>query len=162
MTALILFSCFPTLWGQTSGKALIGSWEKVDFPQLELFRLNAKIDTGAYTSSIHCSSIKKTVFLGIPYVFFRTLDPSHPQYREKLLKMPIFKESKVKNSSGKVENRIFIKTPVRLAGEMFDIRLSLTNRIEMQAPVLIGRRALEGRFLVDPSRKNLKPPQGQP
>ena len=36
---------------------LIGRREFVDFPLLGVFKIEAKIDTGAYTSSIHCSEI---------------------------------------------------------------------------------------------------------
>ena len=38
-------------------KQLIGRVDKIDFPLLNLFEIDAKIDTGAYTSAIHCSKI---------------------------------------------------------------------------------------------------------
>ena len=36
---------------------LIGRREYVDFPELNIFKVEAKIDTGAYTSALHCHDI---------------------------------------------------------------------------------------------------------
>ena len=38
-------------------KIVIGRFEKADFPLLDLENISIKIDTGAYTSSIHCDNI---------------------------------------------------------------------------------------------------------
>ena len=39
-------------------KILIGRKDKADFPELSLNDIDIKIDSGAYTSSIHCTNIK--------------------------------------------------------------------------------------------------------
>ena len=38
-------------------KKILGRVDKIDFPKLNLFDIDVKIDTGAYTSAIHCSKI---------------------------------------------------------------------------------------------------------
>ena len=38
-------------------KRVIGRVDKIDFPKLGLFHIDVKIDTGAYTSTIHYSEI---------------------------------------------------------------------------------------------------------
>lgn len=63
--------------------------------------------------------------------------------------MPVHKMRHVKSSNGSIEERIFIKTVIELAGRAFEAELSLTDRTNMKYPMLIGRKFLEGRFLVD-------------
>ncbi|WP_296344084.1 hypothetical protein [Winogradskyella sp.] len=38
---------------------MLGRFDKIDFPKLNLHNIDVKIDTGAYTSAIHCSKIKE-------------------------------------------------------------------------------------------------------
>ncbi len=65
--------------------------------------------------------------------------------------MPVHKIKKVKSSNGKTEERIFVKTVIELAGKQYKAELSLTDRKDMKYPMLIGRKYLQGRFLVDVS-----------
>ena len=39
-------------------KKIIGRTERIDLKALSLFGLDAKIDTGAYTPSLHCQNIE--------------------------------------------------------------------------------------------------------
>lgn len=57
----------------------IGRIDKASFPLLELQNIEVKIDTGAYTSSIHC----KNVVIENNYLKCKFLDPQHPAYHEK-------------------------------------------------------------------------------
>ena len=65
--------------------------------------------------------------------------------------MPVYKIKKVKSSNGKMEERVFIRTPLELLGKRFEAELSLTDRNDMKYPMLIGRKFLNGHFLVDVS-----------
>jgi len=40
-------------------KKTIGRIDKADFPELNLHNIEVKIDTGAYTSAIHCDNIEE-------------------------------------------------------------------------------------------------------
>jgi len=132
---------------------IIGRSELVDIPAWNLFGLSAKIDTGAYTSSLHCHHIENYNEDGNSMVRFNLLDPSHETYNDKIFKLPVFKTKSVKSSNGQTEERIIIKTPIVLAGIELKTELSLTDRSEMRYPLLIGRKLLKGRFLVDVRRK---------
>lgn len=134
-------------------KKIIGRIEKVNFPELELSDIDAKIDTGARSSSIHCHHINKVVKDGKSFVNFYLLDPEHDDYEKKLIELPIFDERMVKSSNGHTEKRIFIKTPIIILNETYEIELSLTNRSSMRYPILLGRRILAKNFLVDVSNK---------
>jgi ribosomal protein S6--L-glutamate ligase len=61
----------------------------------------------------------------------------------------------VRSSSGVSEERLVVKTPLRLGDESFDIELTLTNRENMDFRMLLGREALSGRFVVDPGQNLL-------
>lgn len=136
-------------------KRIIGRAELIDIPDWGLYGINAKIDTGAYTSSLHCHHIERVEEDGKEFVRFNLLDPSHEIYNEKLLKLPIFKSKMVKSSNGVSEERFIVKTRIKLLDKELEAELSLTDRSEMKFPVLIGRKLIKGRFIVDVSKKNL-------
>ena len=120
----------------------------MSLPELNFFDIDAKIDTGADNSSIHCDDIRLN---DDGTVHFKLLDELHPDYCKKHIKMPVSKIKKVKSSNGKTEERIFIETIIELSGQQYTAELSLTDRQNMKYPMLIGRKYLQGRFLVDVS-----------
>ncbi|MGZ3884416.1 MAG: ATP-dependent zinc protease family protein [Bacteroidia bacterium] len=127
----------------------IGRREFVDFPELGLFAVEAKIDTGAYTSAIHCKDIDLKILDGKEILCFKLLDASHPEHSETIHRFPEFSRKKIKNSFGEMEERYIIKTLVRLGKKNIRTTLSLSDRENMRYPVLIGRRLLKGKFIVD-------------
>ena len=134
---------------------IIGRKEVINFPDLELFEIDAKVDTGAYTSSIHCTGVKSKMIEGKKMVSFYLLDKDHPAYDHKLFTLPVFKFKRVKSSMGHTEYRYIIKTNIEMFHEKFEVELSLADRSKMEHPVLIGRKMLKNKFLVDVSRVNL-------
>ena len=129
----------------------IGRIDKVDFPELGLNDIEAKIDSGAYTSSIHCETIKAFYKGGEHFVKFIVFNDDHPIERE----AKVFASKQVKNSFGQIEYRYTIKTPVILFGKSYLIELALTNRSSMKYPVLLGRKLLGERFIIDVTKLNL-------
>jgi len=136
-------------------KTLIGRRENVDFPQLELFGIIGKVDTGAYTTALHCHDIHLEKENEKDVLCFKLLDPTHPEYNEKEQRFYEFDEREIKNSSGVLEKRFVIKTRVVIAGRVIKSLISLTDRGNMRYPVLIGRRLLRNRFIVDVYYTNL-------
>lgn len=135
-------------------KKTIGRREKVSFPELGIKYIDAKIDTGAYSSVLHCHYIKVYEFEGEWYVKFSPLDPDHPEYAENEFNFPVHSKKIIKNSFGESETRYFIKTKISMFKTRYPIELSLTDRSNMDFPVLIGRKLLHGRFIVNVSRTN--------
>lgn len=131
---------------------LIGRREFVDFPDLKLFSVEAKIDTGAYTSSVHCSDIEIRSIEGKPALCFKLLDTTHPEFSKQTQQFFDFYRKKIKNSFGEMEERYIIKTTVKIGKKTIRTTLSLSDRENMRYPVLIGRRLLKGKFLIDVSR----------
>jgi len=121
----------------------------VSLPDLQFFDIDAKIDTGAFSCSIHCDDIRLSE--DHSKVYFRLLDGSHPDYHDKEIVMDVHKITHVKSSNGTREERIFIMTDLELYGKVFKTEVSLTDRTAMTYPMLIGRKYLEDRFIVDVS-----------
>ncbi len=131
---------------------LIGRREFVDFPELNLFGVEAKIDTGAYTSSIHCQDILLKNVDGKNVLYFKLLDELHPEYSEKIHEFTEFDKKKIKNSFGEMEERYIIKTKIKIGKKIIRSTLSLSDRESMRYPVLIGRRILKRKFIIDPNQ----------
>lgn len=126
----------------------------VDFPELGVYDIDAKIDTGAYTSSIHCRDVKHFKMNEQDYVSFILLDTKHPQFDSDIITLPLYKVKQVKNSFGQSEERFIVKTKISFYEEYYDVELSLADRSLMDYPVLLGRKALKRRFLVDVMKVN--------
>lgn len=136
-------------------KKTIGRKDKADFPKLGLQNIDVKIDTGAYGSAIHCHQIEEVIHKGEKAIKFKLLDPSHPKYNEKEFIVTDYSSKEVKNSFGQTEKRYVFSTIIRLFGENIAEEFSLTERGEMKYPVLLGRKLLIGRFIVDSEKYNV-------
>ncbi|TDQ14976.1 hypothetical protein DFQ04_2859 [Algoriphagus boseongensis] len=136
-------------------KKIIGRKEKITLPELGLNLVWAKIDTGAYTSSLHAEEIREIELNGKPVLTFQILMPSHQKFTGKTLTFEKFRKKKVKNSFGHAEERYLIETKIQLAGETYRAEFTLTDRSSMKNSILLGRKILRGRFLVDVSQTNL-------
>ncbi|MGX1024719.1 RimK/LysX family protein [Flavobacterium sp. CS20] len=128
-------------------KIVIGRTDIADFPELGFNQVQVKIDTGAYTSSIHCKSIEiKDNKLHCVF-----LDEKHPEYSLKIHTFENFKTIRVKSSNGISQKRYEIKSHIRLFNKIYRISLSLSDRKDMKYPVLLGRKFLNPKFVVDPA-----------
>ncbi len=130
-------------------KLLIGRREKVSFLDLQLLGIDAKVDTGAYSNALHCHEIEVRQETGKLILYFKLLDPSHPEYNEQLFRFEDFTEKQIKNSFGDLEKRYVIKTRLGIGPKIVKTSISLTDRGQMRYPVLIGRKLLKRRFIVD-------------
>ena len=136
-------------------KLLIGRKEDIDLPDLKLKGVDAKIDTGAYSSSIHCHHIRLVKQDGKQVLKFKVLDPEHESYQRKTFIFKAFKKTKVKSSNGKSENRFLITTSVRIFGKSFRTEFTLSDRSDMKFPVLLGRKFIRQGFIVDVNKYDL-------
>lgn len=126
-------------------KIVIGRFDKADFPGLDLKDIAVKIDTGAYTSSIHCDNITEEE----DGIHCRFLDEEHPLYNGKNFVFEDYDIVFVRSSNGIIQKRYQVESNIRLFGRLFKISLSLSDRQEMRYPVLIGRKFLTKKFIVD-------------
>jgi hypothetical protein len=66
-----------------------------------------------------------------------------------------FEERDIKNSFGEVEKRFVIRTDIKIFEEIISSEFSLSNRGSLKFPILIGRKILRDRFLINVKMKNL-------
>ena len=133
----------------------IGRRDYIDLPAFQLFDLPAKVDTGAYGCALHCHRMEVVEKDGSEVLRFQVLDPSHPEYQDQYFYSDSFAIKVVRSSSGIAEKRFAIKTDLSLFGKNYKVTFTLTNRKKMKYPVLIGRKFLTNRFIVDVALKNL-------
>jgi hypothetical protein len=129
-------------------------------PELGIERIAAKVDTGARTSALHARDIKRIDEGGSAWVEFtpplfriQTELASWESGGVRRVRAALVDERLVKSSMGMQESRFFVRTWVLLQGQSFETEFSLTSRAEMRFPVLLGRSALRGRFVVDVSQE---------
>ncbi len=134
----------------------VGWREWVSLPELGGgATVKAKIDTGARTSAIHATRFRRLDVDGHAWVSF-LLHPDHndPERTVEAQARLVDKRA-VRSSSGAEEERFVIRTPMLLHGVRYDVEVTLTERADMGFRMLVGRRALRRRFLVDPGRSYL-------
>jgi hypothetical protein len=130
---------------------ILGRSDRVDLPGLGLENIHAKIDTGAYTCSLHCS--RAEVINGT--LEFVLLDEEHPEFTGMKFTMKEFTLREIKNSFGEAEMRFVIKTSIKIFDRKIKAEFTLSDREKLRFPVLLGRKILRNRFLIDVSKKDL-------
>lgn len=135
-------------------KQTIGWREWVVLPAFGMARVRAKVDTGARTSALHAARISRSVRAGREWVEFE-LDRDDVDSVVDRCSARVRDRRVVRSSSGQEEERYIVTTSVRLGRDEWPIELALTARHDMGYPMLLGRTAIRGRYLVDPSRSYL-------
>ena len=135
-----------------SYKTIIGRAEPIDFQVEgdEYLTIPAKIDTGAYSSSVWASNIREE---GDELVF-ELFGKGHEAYTGKEIRLSKFQKVKIENSFGKSESRYGVILRVRFCGKKVSTFFTLADRSKKIYPILIGRKLLKGRYLVDVSIGN--------
>lgn len=135
-------------------KLTIGRTEIIDLPELGMYNINSKIDTGAETSVLHCEDFEVFEKDGQRYISCHII-PNLDKEEILTLTFPVHRERVVKSSFGQTETRHIFLTKVRMFSKLYDIKLSLRDRSSMSYPMLLGRNFISGKFLVDVAKKNL-------
>jgi hypothetical protein len=136
-------------------KRIIGRREKITLPSWGLNLISAKVDTGAYTSSIHSEYAEEKTVNGKKVLEFRLLSPQHIKYTGETHRTSNYTQKKVKNSFGVAEIRYKVITKVLMFGEEFEAEFTLSDRSKMRNAILLGRKTLKGKFMVDVDQVNL-------
>ncbi|MDP4038759.1 MAG: RimK/LysX family protein [bacterium] len=131
-------------------KQILGRKALIEFVDLEIKDVVAKIDTGAFHNAIHCKNveiIKSNKNSG--KLTFTLLDEEHPKYDNKKIIINNFRRIRIKNSSGIYQKRYLVSLEVIVQGKKYHEQFSLADRSKMLSPVLLGRKFLKGRYIVD-------------
>lgn len=130
---------------------IIGSEEWCIFEDLGIPAIKARVDSGAKTSSIQATNTKVFAKGVQEWVKFEVNPLQENRSISIQCEARLVDRRMVKSSSGISEERLVVKTPVTMGGETFDIELTLANRDTMEFRMLLGREALNDRFIVNPA-----------
>lgn len=136
-------------------KKVVGSEEWISLNDLNIPYVKARVDSGAKTSSLHAINIQPFQKDNETWVTFDVFPIQNDGKRKINCRALVIDKRVVKSSSGNRENRYVVRTQISLADEKWDIELTLTNRDSMGYRMLLGRQAMIGRIIVDPSENFL-------
>lgn len=126
-------------------RKVIGSFEKVSFPDFGLIDVIAKIDTGATSGSLHATAIEE-VKLPTGKKALRFL----PFGRRPAVLLESYKLKEVRSSNGESTMRYVIPTTIIIKDVQYPIRITVADRTLMKKGVLVGRKFLRRHgFIVD-------------
>jgi hypothetical protein len=139
-----------------STKLPIGWREWIGFPDLNIPRIKAKIDTGARTSALHAFRVEPFTRDGQAWVRFG-IHPIQGDVNTVIeCAAPIKDQRVVRDSGGHEEVRYVIDTQIVIGDNVITAEVTLTDRDGMTFRVLLGRTALRKRYVVHPGRSYLQ------
>ncbi len=135
----------------TKESLLVGWREWASLPMLNTPLIKVKIDTGAKTSALHAYDLEILEMSNKKYAKFVI----HPlQKNESITRCAIAEviDSRVvRSSNGHKEERVVIRSPIKISNHYWDIDITLTKRDIMRYRMLLGREAMKS-LLVNPGR----------
>jgi len=131
-------------------RIVIGALERVDIPSWGVRGLDARVDTGARTSALHVEDLVELGAGRVRFVLEHAL-----RGRSRTIETVVARRGRVRSTSGTIESRVFVNARIVLGAAEYRVEIGLVDRRHMQNPMLLGRSALSGRFLVDPGRRYL-------
>lgn len=137
-------------------RILIGWKEWIAFPEWGILKAKAKIDSGAKTSALNgrVEMLRSGLHGETIAVLSLALSWRKP-HRRTSIETPIVRIAKVRDTSGEMEERVVVETLVRLGSITKKVRFTIADRSRLLTPIILGRQALEGHFLVDVEHKYL-------
>lgn len=117
--------------------------------------MRAKLDSGARTSSLHAEGVEEFERDGRPWVRFTLTDANVKDFKEVLIKAPVQRVARVKNTDATIERRFVVELGFEIGGRQLREEFTLNDRTTMTCPVLIGRNALRHLGYLDCSRVDL-------
>ncbi len=131
---------------------VIGWREWLQLPELCKTRIKAKVDTGARSSCLHAFNVEVVEENGQQMVYFDIHPIQNSTAKTVRVVSPLIEYRSIRSSSGHAELRPVIRTLARFGDTVWPIEITLTNRDQMGFRMLLGRRALAHRFIVDPAK----------
>ncbi|WP_117234298.1 ATP-dependent zinc protease [Vibrio maerlii] len=132
---------------------VLGSVEKVTINDIDT-NFDARIDTGAQTSSINASDIQEFERNGKRWVRFHMFDETQPELSEVWIESPVIRFAKIRQStSSETERRAVVELWVKLGAVREKAQFTLADRSHMSHPVLLGREFIKDIALVDVSKQ---------
>ncbi len=135
---------------EQESKLIIGWREVISIPEWGITELRAKMDTGARSSAIDGASSE---ILPKGRIRFEVVLDRKKKDRNRIIEASISRRTSIRSSTGETRNRLMVLVQVKIGPIVKLVEFSLVCRKNMLCRALLGRRALEGDFLIDATRK---------
>lgn len=122
---------------------ILGYWEYIKIPGVTKKSIKAKCDTGATISSLHAEDIELYKKNKLNFVRFKINKDSE------FVSLRVIEMRQVRSSNGDAQIRPVVMIPVEIGKNIYSIDCTLSDRTPMAFPMLLGRSALAGRYLID-------------
>lgn len=123
-----------------SATAVIGWRERVSLPDLGLSAFVAKMDTGANYCALHATDISTKD----GYVSFRF-------EASETIRVKLAGRKSITSSNGDTAQRPLIRTRIKIGNRIIRSEVTLIDRSKMRDKMLLGRKLLRNRFIIDPT-----------
>lgn len=143
--------------GEHPAQAVAGWLERAKLVPGEVV-MQAKLDTGADTSSLHAAAIQHFERDGKPWVAFNVVGRDGRSVRTE---RPVVRTARVRSALGEGQSRPTVRLGICIGTVYRITEVTLADRSRLDVPLLVGRRFLEGHLLVDSAKRELHEPSCQ-
>ncbi|MCH9698620.1 MAG: ATP-dependent zinc protease [Gammaproteobacteria bacterium] len=144
---LILLLSATAAHAEHNGNVVVAGWlERITLAPWQ-FSLRAKLDTGAKTSSIHAEHVER--FTRDEQQWLRFILHTEDN-KAHTVEAPLARDVSIKRHHTESVTRPVVKLGFCLNAHFYTTEFTLADRGNYNYPVLLGRRFLEKKVLVDP------------
>ena len=150
-TILLIVWAFPvTIYSKEPAKVIVGWVENVRIENQD-YKVKAKLDTGAKTSSINAINIESFKKYEEKWVRFTLSLVDSKENRHKInIEKPRSRKASIKNHDGSPDKRYVVELQICFNGRTFTTEFTLADRSEYIYDVLLGRQFLKNVAVIDP------------
>ncbi|MFA0086328.1 RimK/LysX family protein [Vibrio sp. E150_011] len=143
----------PIIASNSSKPVLLGSVEKVELDALKR-GFDARVDTGAATSSLNAVDIQVFERDGKEWVKFHLIDDHAKEQEKRWIESPVVRYVKIRQpTNDKAERRAVVQLWIRVGKIHEKAQFTLADRSQMTHPILLGREFIKDIALVDVSQQ---------
>lgn len=148
---LIVIWAFPVIISSKEPAKVIAGWVENVRIENQDYKVKAKLDTGAKTSSIHATNIESFKKNEEKWVRFTMSLADSKGNRHKInIEKPRSRKTSIKNHDGSPDKRYVVELQICFNGRTFTTEFTLADRSEYIYDVLLGRQFLKNVAVIDP------------
>ncbi|GAB4227440.1 MAG: ATP-dependent zinc protease [Methyloligellaceae bacterium] len=121
--------------------------------------LEAKLDTGADTSSLHAPALERFQRAGVPWVRFTLTGNDGARH---VIEKPVLRVARIRRAGTRIAERPVVLLRLCVAGITQETEFTLSDRSRLDYPLLVGRKFLGAGLAVSSSQTHAAAGRCQP